>query len=109
MVRFDHAVIFVADLRAAVRDYARVGFRVVPGGAHEGDPTQNALVPLGDGSYLELIAFRRGSTLVLLKMLARLGLVAHVARTPLARRFAVRAAQGSGLLESFSRSTRCRP
>jgi hypothetical protein len=99
MVRFDHALIFVPDIRAAIRDYTSLGFRVVPGGAHEGDPTTNALVPLADGSYLELIAFRRRSTLLLLQVLARLGLVAHAARAPLARRFAERAAGGPGLLD----------
>jgi catechol 2,3-dioxygenase-like lactoylglutathione lyase family enzyme len=99
MVRFDHALIFVTDLPAAARDYTRLGFRVVSGGAHEGDPTENALIPLADGSYLELIAFRRRSTLVLLKVLARLGVLARVTRGPLARRFAVRAAQGTGLTD----------
>ena len=99
MVRLDHAVIFVTDLRAATRDYTRLGFHVVAGGAHEGDPTENVLIPLADGSYLELIAFRRRSTLVLLKVLARFGAVARVTRGPLARRFAVRAAQGPGLID----------
>ena len=99
MVRFDHALIFVPDIRAAARDYTSLGFHVTPGGAHEGDPTENALVSLADGSYLELIAFRRRSTLALLKILARLGLVARATRAPLARRFAVRAAQGPGLLD----------
>jgi hypothetical protein len=99
MARFDHALVFVTDLPGAIRDYTRLGFSVVMGGAHEGDPTENALVPFADGSYLELIAFRRRSTLVLLKTLARLGLVARATRAPLARRFAVRAAQGPGLLD----------
>jgi catechol 2,3-dioxygenase-like lactoylglutathione lyase family enzyme len=99
MVRFDHALIFVEDLRAAVRSYSALGFSVVSGGAHDGDPTENALIPLGDGSYLELIAFRRRSTLVLLKLLARLGLVTRVTRNPLSRRFAVRAAGGPGLID----------
>ena len=99
MVRFDHALIFVEDLRAAVRSYSELGFSVVSGGAHDGDPTENALIPLADGSYLELIAFRRRSTLLLLKLLARLGLVARVTRNPLSRRFAVRAAGGPGLID----------
>jgi hypothetical protein len=99
MVRFDHALIFVTDLAQAVRDYAALGFTVIPGGVHEGDPTENALVPFADGSYVELIAFRRRSTLALLRVLARLGLVTRVARAPLARRFAVRAARGPGLID----------
>jgi catechol 2,3-dioxygenase-like lactoylglutathione lyase family enzyme len=99
MIRFDHALIFVTDLRQAVRDYTGLGFTVVAGGAHEGGPTENALVPFADGSYLELIAFRRRRTLVLLRMLDRLGLVARVTRAPLARRFALRAARGPGLMD----------
>jgi hypothetical protein len=99
MVRFDHALIFVADLGQAVRDYAALGFTVIPGGVHEGDPTENALVPFADGSYLELIAFRRRRTLALLRLLALVGLVARAARAPLARRFAVRAARGPGLID----------
>jgi catechol 2,3-dioxygenase-like lactoylglutathione lyase family enzyme len=99
MIRFDHALIFVTHLAQAVRDYTRLGFTVVGGGAHEGGPTENALVPFADGSYLELIAFRRRRTLVLLRMLGRLRLVAVATRAPLARRFALRAARGPGLID----------
>ena len=99
MVRFDHALIFVTDLRAAVRDYTALGFSVVAGGAHHGEPTENALIPFSDGTYLELIAFRRRRTLALLRILARLRLVSTVARAPLARRFATRAADGAGLID----------
>ncbi len=53
----DHVVILVADLGAAVRDYAALGFTVEPGGTHAEGTTHNALVVFGDGSYLELIAF----------------------------------------------------
>lgn len=55
----DHIVIAVSDLDAAIRDYGALGFTVVPGGEHAGGVTHNALVVLADGSYLELIAFRR--------------------------------------------------
>ncbi len=70
MVRFDHALIFVRTSGGHPRLHS-FGFRVASGGAHDGDPTTNALVPFADGSYLELIAFRRRRTLALLRMLAR--------------------------------------
>lgn len=53
---FDHAVLVVSDLDAATRDYTQLGFTVEAGGQHSGGWTHNALVGLGDGSYLELIA-----------------------------------------------------
>lgn len=99
MIRFDHALVFVANLRRAVRDYQALGFTVVMGGAHDGGPTGNALVPFADGSYLELIAFRKISTRLLLRVLARLGVVERVTDAPLARRFALRAARGQGLID----------
>ena len=53
----DHVVILVADLDAAIVDYAALGFNVQPGGTHADGATHNALIVFGDGSYLELIAF----------------------------------------------------
>ena len=99
MIRFDHALVFVGDLKRAVRDYRDLGFTVVAGGAHEGGPTGNALIPFADGSYLELIAFRTMSTRLLLRVVAKLGLVERVTDAPLARRFALRAARGQGLID----------
>jgi catechol 2,3-dioxygenase-like lactoylglutathione lyase family enzyme len=55
--RLDHLVILVRDLEEAVGDYGRLGFRVTPGGEHADGLTRNALVPLRDGAYLELVAF----------------------------------------------------
>ncbi len=55
----DHIVILVADLDQARADYTALGFTVVPGGEHTGGATHNALVAFADGSYLELIAFKR--------------------------------------------------
>ena len=99
MIRFDHALVFVGSLPRAVRDYRALGFTVVMGGAHEGGPTANALIPFADGTYLELIAFRALRTRLLLRLVARLGLVARVTDAPLARRFALRAASGQGLID----------
>jgi len=55
----DHVVILVKDLDAAIADYSDLGFTVVPGGEHADGLSHNALVALADGSYLELIAFKR--------------------------------------------------
>ena len=55
----DHIVMLVADLAAATSDYTQRGFTVVPGGEHTDGATHNALIALADGSYLELIAFKR--------------------------------------------------
>ncbi|HYE89756.1 MAG TPA: VOC family protein [Terriglobales bacterium] len=99
MAAFDHALVYVRRLAAACRDYAALGFTVVPGGAHAGEPTENALVPFADGSYLELIAFRRPATHWLLAVLARLRLLDVVVQDPLGRRFARRAARGPGLID----------
>jgi catechol 2,3-dioxygenase-like lactoylglutathione lyase family enzyme len=52
----DHVVIFVEDLHRATIDFGELGFEVVPGGAHAGGLTHNALVPFADGTYLELLA-----------------------------------------------------
>lgn len=58
MIRsIDHIVILVRDLEVAIADYTELGFTVVPGGAHPGGATHNALVAFADGAYLELIAF----------------------------------------------------
>jgi hypothetical protein len=56
--RLDHVVIVVDQLLRAVEDFAELGFTVTEGGEHEGRGTHNALIPLQDDSYLELIAFR---------------------------------------------------
>jgi hypothetical protein len=60
MIRaIDHIVILVEELEATMRDYESIGFTVTPGGEHADGASHNALVGFADGSYLELIAFRR--------------------------------------------------
>ena len=60
MIRMlDHVVYVARDLAAAVDDHKRQGFTVTPGGEHAGGVTHNALVCFADGSYLELVAFRK--------------------------------------------------
>ncbi len=55
----DHIVILVKDLVQAQADYTALGFVVVPGGEHSDGTTHNALVSFADGTYLELIAFKK--------------------------------------------------
>ena len=57
--RIDHIVIAVADLDRTIADYRALGFTVFPGGEHPGGYSHNALVIFEDGSYFELIAFKK--------------------------------------------------
>lgn len=52
----DHILIAVEDLQLAIETYQALGFEVLAGGQHPKMGTQNALVPLADGTYLELIS-----------------------------------------------------
>lgn len=54
----DHLVVVVQDLAQTSRDYAQLGFTVVPGGQHPVG-SHNALIAFQDGAYLEIIAFYR--------------------------------------------------
>ena len=56
-MRIDHVIYGTADLdAAATRLRAQLGLLAVNGGHHDGLGTRNRIVPLGDGSYLELLA-----------------------------------------------------
>jgi catechol 2,3-dioxygenase-like lactoylglutathione lyase family enzyme len=59
IVGIDHVVILVQNLATAIDDYTALGFTVTPGGEHADGATHNALIAFADGSYLELLAFRR--------------------------------------------------
>ncbi len=58
IIGFDHFIVIVHDLGHAVEAYHRLGFEVSAGGEHPAWGSHNAIVPLSDGSYLELVAFR---------------------------------------------------
>ncbi|MEZ4868328.1 MAG: VOC family protein [Caldilineaceae bacterium] len=53
---FDHIIIAVRDLDAAIADYRALGFTTYYGGKHTHKATHNGLIALADGSYLELLA-----------------------------------------------------
>jgi hypothetical protein len=58
----DHVILGVADLNAATEAFERAtGVRPVYGGKHPGG-THNALISLGNGSYVELLAVQPGVT-----------------------------------------------
>ncbi len=53
---FDHVILAVDDLPAAVASFSTLGFTVTPGGEHANGATHNALILFQDGTYLELMA-----------------------------------------------------
>lgn len=56
-VRLDHLLLALPDLDAGVAAFtALTGVAPAPGGSHDGYGTRNALVSLGEGLYLELVA-----------------------------------------------------
>jgi hypothetical protein len=57
LVGLDHLMILVEEVEGIIAGYEELGFRVTPGGEHADSLTHNALVPLVDGTYLELVAF----------------------------------------------------
>jgi glyoxalase-like protein len=57
LVRIDHVIYGTANLdRAAARVQAELGLSAIAGGRHDGVGTHNRIVPLEDGSFLELLA-----------------------------------------------------
>lgn len=99
--RFDHAVVAVPSLAAAVAEYRRLAFTVVEGGRHAGSPTRNALIALRDGSYLELLATTHPLLPTGLRALYPTPLWQPMLRRrpPLARRFLRHFATRKGLVD----------
>lgn len=55
-MRIDHVVYGTGDLEAASRRLEAVlGIRAIPGGRHEGLGTHNRLLPLPDGTFIEVL------------------------------------------------------
>ncbi len=62
MLQIDHLVIEVADLNVGVREFEELtGIRPMYGGEHPNLGTHNALISLGDRTYLEILAPRPGA------------------------------------------------
>ena len=56
-VGIDHLILGVDDLDRGMSEFARrTGVTPIRGGVHPGKGTQNALVSLGDGRYVEILA-----------------------------------------------------
>jgi len=55
---FDHFIVLVNDLNAAIETYRRLGFDARAGGEHPAFGSHNALIAFADGTYLELVAFK---------------------------------------------------
>ena len=58
-MHLDHVVIRVDHLEPAVALFIEQGFKVTMGGEHSGGLTENALIHFADGTYLELLHFKK--------------------------------------------------
>ena len=95
----DHIIVVVSDLKVATSQFSQLGFSVIPGGVHTGGLTHNALVPFADGTYLELLATTRASTLQTISFLKRIRLlgVYTANQTAIGRRLIEDIAGGVGM------------
>ena len=98
---FDHAMVLVNDVSLAATDYAALGFTVAKGGQVGNGWLQNAGVLFPDGSYVELLGFRRRWVLPALRILKRAGLLRLILprRSWIERRFLSKAAARKGLMD----------
>lgn len=77
----DHVIIFVDDLERASADFRALGFTVTPGGEHGEGLSHNALIHFADGTFFELLAFKRGWRTTVLRGLYRAGALGFLARS----------------------------
>ena len=64
IAQFDHLVVAVRSLDEGIAEFERLtGIKAGVGGKHPGRGTENALVSLGGGKYVEIIAPQAGVTL----------------------------------------------
>ena len=62
--QFDHLVVAIRSLPEGIAEFEQAtGVKATIGGKHPGRGTENALVSLGDGKYLEIIAPQEGAQL----------------------------------------------
>ncbi len=62
-LQFDHAIVAVDNLDAAIQDYSDLGFTVSRGGVHANRATHNALITFENATYIELLALTGESPL----------------------------------------------
>lgn len=100
-IGIDHLVIGVPDVEKAIDAWRSAGFHVVEGGVHAGGLTQNALVVLEDGTYLELLAPTNAVRWQALRAAARVGLLdgAMAGFSPIQKRMVRYALGPYGLLD----------
>ena len=77
----DHVIILVDDLERASADFRALGFTVTPGGEHGEGLSHNALIHFSDGTFFELLAFKRGWRASVLRRLYRAGALGFLARS----------------------------
>lgn len=85
--QFDHLVVAIRSLDEGIRQFEQLtGVKAGVGGKHPGRGTENALVSLGGGSYLEIIAPQAGAALSAqdepMRGLARLAIINWAVSVP---------------------------